>query len=302
MILTGIFLRMTIVGIAMSMVSCMHIARVPAWKQSPIERKNGNPKALLERAEKLVAGADNKEKVENLIQAFEEVIKSDPNNRRALEEAATYSILLATGYTENLSEKAALYQKAIRYSELSMYTNPKFRAFVDGGGEVWDGAGFLGREDSYAMGWWTTAIFYYYREALGKFSKIVNFEWVKRARALMTRIESVDPNWEGGGNYFSWGIYYLALPTDVGGDMSQSLIYLNKGLNVEPGRLVHRWGRAKYYHSKLEDRESFIKDLQWVVDQNPRAPGNPYPWNVYFQKQAREMLANPDAYISKSDT
>lgn len=291
-----------IIGCGMSMISCIHISRIPAWKQPPVKRETGNSKALMVQAEALIKEADNKEKTESLLRAFEAVIRSDPDNRRALEEAATYSILLATGYTEDLEEKAALYQKAIQYSELSMYQNPEFRKFVDGGGEVWDGAKFLNKKDSYAMGWWTTAVFYYYREALGKFSKIVNFEWVKRARALMTRIEEVDPDWEGGGNYFSWGIYYLALPEDVGGDMEKSLEYLKKGINVEPGRLVHRWGRAKYYYAKLENKEGFIQDLEWVIEQDPHGPGNPFPWNVYFQKQAKEMLDSPDDYLGQSDT
>ena len=33
------------------------------------------------------------------------------------------------------------------------------------------------------------------------------------------------------------------------------------------------------------------EDLEWVVAQDPHMAGNTYPWNVYFQSDARKMLA-----------
>jgi hypothetical protein len=37
-----------------------------------------------------------------------------------------------------------------------------------------------------------------------------------------------------------------------------------------------------------------VADLQWVLGQDPHASGNTYPWNVYFQRQAKEMLNRTD--------
>ena len=62
-------------------------------------------------------------------------------------------------------------------------------------------------------------------------------------------------------------------------------------------RLDHplgRWGRAKYFHVKVGNRDGFVEDLEWVVAQDPRQATSPYRWNVYFQSDARLMLERVD--------
>jgi len=44
------------------------------------------------------------------------------------------------------------------------------------------------------------------------------------------------------------------------------------------------------------DRASFERELRWVLAQDPRkTTGDPYPWNVYFQREACQLLAAADA-------
>jgi hypothetical protein len=122
-----------------------------------------------------------------------------------------------------------------------------------------------------------------------------NSRWIKRNKTFMDRIEAVDPNWKGGANYFNLGIYYLALPKSFGGDLKKSAEYLRKAESAGPDRLLIPWGRAKYYYYHQKNRQGFEKDLKWVLTQDPRrATGDTYPWNVYFQAQARELLASID--------
>ena len=61
-----------------------------------------------------------------------------------------------------------------------------------------------------------------------------------------------------------------------------------------PGALLTRWGRAKYLCVRTGDRAGFQRDLEWVLAQDPRRADGPYRWNVYFQRDAREMLSRID--------
>jgi hypothetical protein len=94
--------------------------------------------------------------------------------------------------------------------------------------------------------------------------------------------------------YFSRGIYYLALPKFAGGDRELSARLLSKAREVAPDSLLIPWGRAKYFCFETHDREGFVKDLQWVLAQDPHGGTNPYSWNVYFQRDARELLDRVD--------
>jgi hypothetical protein len=109
---------------------------------------------------------------------------------------------------------------------------------------------------------------------------------------MIERIDELDRNWAGGGNYFSRGLYYISIPEKFGGSKQRSDDEFTTAIEVGPDYLVNRWGRAKYLYSLVGDEEGYITDLEWVISQDPHEAGNPYPWNVYFQEDARKMLAD----------
>jgi len=45
------------------------------------------------------------------------------------------------------------------------------------------------------------------------------------------------------------------------------------------------------------DRAGFRRDLEWVLAQDPQRAESPFRWNVYFQRDAREMLARIDRWF-----
>jgi hypothetical protein len=103
-------------------------------------------------------------------------------------------------------------------------------------------------------------------------------------------MDEIDPAWQDCSVYFTWGVYYLALPASVGGDMARSAAYLEKASAAAPTSLLIPWGRAKYHADKSGDVASFRTDLEWVLAQDPSTAASPYRWNVYFQRDARAML------------
>jgi hypothetical protein len=118
-----------------------------------------------------------------------------------------------------------------------------------------------------------------------------------RNTAVMKHLREVAPDWQHGAVHFAWGIYYLALPKVAGGDMELSRQSLDRAVEVGPHSLLPRWGRAKYYAVKTGDRQLFEDDLAWVVAQDPQQMDSPYPWNVYFQRDARAMLEDIGRYF-----
>jgi tetratricopeptide (TPR) repeat protein len=202
---------------------------------------------------------------------------------------------MGAAYSENPEEKKQQYRKAIAYSERIMYLNSEFKRRVSAGQTVWDASEVLTINEADGMGWWTTTVFYYFKECIPDAFKIFNSKWITRNRIIMDKLEVVSPDWNGGANYFNFGIYYLALPDAFGGSLAKSAEYLQKAESTDPKRLLYPWGRAKYFYAYQKNRQGFKKDLEWVLAQDPHRPtGDTYPWNVYFQTQARELLSSID--------
>jgi hypothetical protein len=127
--------------------------------------------------------------------------------------------------------------------------------------------------------------------------KVANKDWIEWCGIFLHRIEAIDPDWGGGGVQFSLALYYGILPKSLGGDRQRSDDYLARSLEVGPEWLLNRWGRAKYFHTRDGNRLEFEEDMQWVIAQDLRYAGGLYPWKVYFQRDAQEMLADVEKYF-----
>ena len=277
-----------------ALAGCMALEPAPTEAVAP--SRSGDADALLASAERLAREADERTEVENLIDIYDSVLEIDPGNRAALVNLARYHVLLGTGYSADIEQKKRHFRAAIAYSERLMYLNETFRQKVASGDAAWEASEFLTADDADGMGWWSTAVFYYFKECVPDAYKMFNAKWINRSKIFLDRIDVVAPDWQRGANYFNLGIYYLAVPEEFGGDRVKSQEYFEKALAAAPGRLLVPWGRAKYYYYSLRDREGFESDLEWVVAQDPHAAtGDGFPWNVYFQTEARALLGSADA-------
>lgn len=267
----------------------------PGWTYSQQATAAGEIDVLLKRSEKQSREAVNKDKLQALLATYEEILAIRPDHRDTLTNLCSYYTLLGAGYTTGRGDKAETYKQAIRYCEKAMYLNPAFMKRVDQGENVWEAASLLTAEDANAMGFWATAVLYYFKEVVPDPLKVFDARWLTRARIVMERVEKVYPEWSGGANYFNLGIYYMAIPKAMGGDLEKAQAYFEKAAVSGPDWLLTPWGKAKYYYPLTGDRQAFIRDLEWVLTRNPRETGEPYPWSIYFQEQARELKAQADA-------
>jgi len=263
--------------------------------EEPTER--GNVDDLIARANEQINQADNKEKLAELIDTYESILKIDPENYEALWSLGRYYGLMGWGYSDSKKEKKPHYVKAIQYAERALYTNPDYKALIDQGKKPWDACRVLSVDEIEAFFYWYASIAGYWKECRGWASRLVNIHWPLRAKKLMSKTLELDPAWGGGHPYYAWAIYYAEVPKIAGGDREKAEEFFAKALNEGPNWLYIRYGRAVHLLVKNKDRDGFVKDLEWVIAQDPHKVDSPYPANVFFQRDAREKLANIDDYF-----
>lgn len=269
----------------------------PEWGSPAAPAVVRDERELQERARELFDRADDRHALERAIQAQEELHRAKPTDRQVLALLANQYILFGAAYAVDSSEREQAYRTAMQLAARALYQNPEFRRQIDAGKDLWEAAETLQPEDLDAMGFWVTALFYWYKDCQGGLGQLINFRWIRRARLVMERMTQLDPEWGHGLLHFTWGIYYLAIPEAVGGDRSLSEDYFRRASASGPTWLQHRWGRGRYFHVKMGNKALCRQDLEWVLAQDVHQAGGPYAWRAYIQRDARELLADLDRHF-----
>lgn len=266
----------------------------PGWEGLPIRASGASAEQASREAELLLAEADSEQKVRVALAAWQRVLEADPGHQLALARIAELHVLLGAAYLDSRGAKGEAYLAGIRACERAMAANPEFAAAVKGGASVDEASRWLGREHAAAMFWWVTGVSYLFKECQTPLQRVVNFRWMKRTQGVLQRLTGKDAGFPEDAVQFTWGIFYLALPRSVGGDMTKSAAAFERAIEIAPTSLLNRWGRAKYFHAKAGDRAGFEADMRWVLAQDPRAASSAYRWSVYFQRDARRALGLAD--------
>jgi tetratricopeptide (TPR) repeat protein len=274
------------------------LAWEPGWKLAQAPAAKGDVNALLVKAKKLADDADSKEKVQQLIDVYEEALTIDHNNLTALNDVGMYYFLQAYCYNETAEDKKAAYLKAAQYKERAMYANPEFKALVDKGEPVWEACRVLKKDEMYAMYHWYLAIGDCWTDCYGVPGKMLNCYWPGRVKKVLERMTALDPEWYNGGIHFSWAAYYVVVPGFLGGSMKKAGEYFDKAIALGPHMTNFYVARALYYHVKQKDRKGFVEDLHHAIAIDPRkADTLPYPWAIWYQRRARQLLKDTDTYF-----
>jgi len=260
------------------------------WKYMAPAQETGNTENLLQQASELEKNAASKVDITNIIEAYKKVEQIDPLNYHALWKVGNYNLLMGAAHSQGKKAKRKYYTEAVKYCEKAMFTNAKFKEAVLAKKEITEAASLITINEIDAMGYWYTARFYYFKDCLSPLRRVFNTRIVIENNKMIDNIDKLDPNWAGGGNYFSRALYYIALPERFGGSKERAALEFDKAIEAGPEFLVNRWGRAKYLYSLTGNNEAFLSDLQWVIQQNPQSSTNPHAWNVYFINDAKKMI------------
>ena len=271
------------------LVSCS-LKLQPVWQEAEPNNPTAESLRKLKEAKDLFAVAGDANSLALSISAFESVLDVNPGDYEALALLSTQYILLGTAYTKNKQDKSALFQKAMKYAELAMYTNTEFKDRVVKGESPWDATDELGVKELSAMYFWVIALQYEFKEVMSLPEKILNVGWLEKGLIILNQIENIDPDFGGGGVEFCKVICYYALPEFKGGSKKKGDEYMHKAVKKSSHWLLPIWARGKYYYVIKNEPEKSRRDLLWVAKQDLSKFQDPYPWRVYFQKNAQKVL------------
>ena len=271
----------------------------PGWIWVEEPSMQGDISELVEKANLLIKSADTKQKVLELIEIYEGVLKIAPENRDALMGIAWYSCLIGLGYADEKGEKSKFFKKAITASERAMYLNPEFTRLIDQGKKVWEACRVLSKDELDTLFLWNTSVSSLWKDCLKGHEKILNLKWVKRAKKMLSVMMDIDPEWGNGTPYYAWANYYAGAPRIAGGDRKKAAEYYEKAIALGPEMPNFRRTRALLLHAKNRDREALKQDLNWVLSQDPQKDRQyfTYPYIVFLQREASDVLAHIDEYI-----
>lgn len=269
----------------------------PGWTMIEKPSMKGDVKALLAKANEQISKADTKEKVASLITTYETIIRIDPMNYEALWSLGRYCQLMAQTYSENGAEKEQHCRKGIKYCEMAFFKNDSFKKEIERGRTAFEAYDRLSKREIEAMYYWYTNLGILFKECHGFLVQAINFRLASKFKPILLHMIEIDPLWGGGHAYYALALYYSRLPKLMGGDLVKADDFSRRSMEKGPNWLYSRWGRAKFLYTKTGNREAFKKDLEWIIAQDPHKADSPYPWNVYFQRDAREMLEHIDDYF-----
>lgn len=268
----------------------------PGWSTIDRPTSTGDTAVLLAKAEGQLRRADTKEGLTALIAIYEQVIRIDPWNYRALVGLGSYYHLMAMAHAATRSDIVANERLAVRYAERAMYTNRKFRTLVDMGDTTWGASQVLTKREMCAMHVWEDSILFCWEAGLTWAGKLCSPSWPFRVKPVLDRMTALGHSGDEECPLASCALYYARIPRFMGGDREKAGALFSRSLKQEHVRTMILWARAKYLYAGTGNRPDFEADLIQAANIQQDS-GEPYPWSAFYRKDARQMLSMADSYL-----
>lgn len=266
----------------------------PQWPDLQTDRSTNNVPSLMRLAEQADQDATSAEGVESAIIAYQNILSLHPLTFEANLALSHLHLLFGDAYVEKRSQKRTHFIKAMRYAEAAMFAHPAFQNSIRDGNPTWVACKTLGEKEMDAMFFWVNAVFYMFKETQGAPGQMLNYRWITRARQVMEHMTAIRPDGTDPLLNFVWGAYYLSIPVSVGGDREKAAEYFDAAVVHAPDRLLPRWGRARYYHTKMKNPDAFQEDLRWVLDHGAEETADHPAWRAFFIQDAKRLLNQRD--------
>lgn len=263
---------------------------VPGWDVVPAARALPDRAADRTEARRLGEAIDSPESARAAIAAWEAIAAGQPDQPEAWIELATLRLLEGAAYRQRAKDRLTCYVAALQDCERAMATNPEFLRRIRQGEKPWEAVGALGPREMGAMNFWSTGVFYIFRDCLGLLGRIRHVRLMDGAKAMLVRMDAIDPSWEDYVSTFSWGIYYLAMPPSRGGDRVRARECFAAAVAHGTHRTLPLWGRAKYFSLARGETAAARADLALVVARDLDGLGGNRSWNRYFKNEAVALL------------
>lgn len=267
------------------------ISWTPGWSLQTTPNPSPASAETRANAKRLSNAIDSTESARTAILAWEAIAAAQPDDVEAWTELACLHLLEGAAYQQNSKARLRCYLAGLQACERAMATNAEFLRRVKAGETTSQAATALGPREMGAMHFWATGVFYIFRDCLGFFGRISNVGQMDSAKAMLVRMDAVDPTWEEYTSTFSWGIYYLAMPSSRGGDKAKARDCFDRAVKLGVNRTIPRWGRGKYFYVAMGETAASQADLAAVAALNIDDLGGSRPWNRYLKAEAARLVA-----------
>ncbi len=138
-----------------------------------------------------------------------------------------------------------------------------------------------------AMYWWATNKLWY----LNNKAAIERINHRELLEVIMHRIISLEPEYEEGGAYRFFGVFYSRIP---GVELNQSKIYFEKAITSAENYFGNKVQKSEFYYQKAEDKSTFLTLLQSVIDLDASIYPEIMAENMFYQERAKLLLKQQD--------
>ena len=168
----------------------------------------------------------------------------------------------ADGFTEDVEEKKALWERGVTVGEAAMAADAAFKARIDKGEKPSEAVTALQKDDQMAIYWTATN--------LGKWARASGFSTLVKYKGyvakMMTHCLELDETAYYAGPVRYWGAFYAVAPGFAGGDMNKSREFFEKAKSMNPEAFSTYVLYADTYAIKSQDRELFDSLLKHVLE------------------------------------
>lgn len=269
-------------------------AWTPGWEARPAISAHHEEPPTFEQAAQQLEQADDAASLARARKALQARLAVDADDSDTMLALADAEILRGAAYSDTRRVKREAFGNGIQHAERAMMRNPEFRERIAAGRTIGEAVHSLREDELMAMILWVTGVFYYFDEGMLLPERIIHFNRLREAREVLAHAMALNPAYQHGLPAFSLGIYYIAIPGFAGRDFDRAEALLAQAAAAGGTSLLPRWGRARYLHTARGDLEAFRADLEWVLAQDPqRADSRPH-WNVFIQRDTRDLLDRID--------
>lgn len=138
-----------------------------------------------------------------------------------------------------------------------------------------------------AMYWWATNKFWY----LNNKAAIERINHRELLEVIMHRIISLEPEYEQGGAYRFFGVFYSRIP---GVELNQSKVYFEKAITSAENYFGNKVQKSEFFYQKAGDKSSFLTLLQSVISLDASIYPEIMAENMFYQERAKLLLKQQD--------
>lgn len=223
------------------------------------------------------------DKAREMLNAYIEAAKLDPTNIDLAARLSRAYYLVANYVETDLEKKDELFTLGLEVGERALGLFPEFRKIYEETNDLKKAIQSVGIEGIEVI-YWTGA-------NLGKWAAeknlLVRLGNKSKIEAYNQRVFDLDRNFF----YGAADRFFGALPTRVpGGDLNLSKFHFEKSIEIAPNYFGTRTLYAEYYATKAQDKETFRKQLEYVIKTPYDIIPEIAPENKYEQIHAKNLL------------